>query len=101
MRKLPIPPIDADAPTWCATKIASMIDELPRVSLLNVVEHSDHRRTDRHRAPSGVHRHLRPARGAADGRRARVDFSSAATILRRRGRSVLHPVVIRRRVVGP
>jgi len=61
---------------------------------LHVVGRSDHRRTDRHRAPSGVHRYWRPAQGAADGRRARVDFSSAATILWRRGRSVLHPARI-------
>ena len=92
-----IPPIEADAPkvVWAidfqfdstidgkAIKIASMIDEHTRESLLHLVERSitAERLVDRVR--SGVRRGRRPAEGAADGQRAGVGFPSAATVLRR------------------
>ena len=83
-----IPPIEADAPNvvWAidfqfdstvdgkAIKIASMIDEHTRVSLLNLVERSitGERLVDE--LGEGVRRGRRAAEGAADGQRAGVDF---------------------------
>ena len=99
-----IPPVEADAPNvvWAidfqfdstidgkAIKIASMIDEHTRESLLTSGRALDHRRAARRRVGGGVRRGRRPAEGAADGQRARVRFPSAATVLRGQGRPVLH-----------
>ena len=96
-----IPPVEADAPNvvWAidfqfdstidgkAIKIASMIDEHTRDSLLQHRGALDHRRAARRRAREGVRRGRRAAEGAADGQRSGVDFSSAATVLRRQGRA--------------
>jgi hypothetical protein len=98
-----IPPVTADAPNvvWAidfefdstrdgkAIKIASMIDEHPKVAASSG-RAFDHRRTPCRRARSGVRRRRRAAEGAADGQRTAINFSSAATVLRRQGRYVLH-----------
>ena len=99
-----IPPIEADAPNvvWAidfqfdstidgkAIKIASMIDEHTRESLLHLVERSITAERLVAELESGVRRGRRPAEGAADGQRPGVGFPSAATVLRRQGRIVLH-----------
>ena len=51
----------------------------------------DHRRTSCDRVEEGVRCRCRTAEGAADGQWAGIGFSSAATVLRRKGRDVLHP----------
>ena len=101
-----IPPVEADAPNvvWAidfqfdstidgkAIKIASMIDEHTRVSLLHVVERSitGERLVDR--VGEGVRRRRRAAEGAADGQRTGVGFPSAATVLREKtGMSYIPP----------
>ena len=100
-----IPPIEADAPNvvWAidfqfdstvdgkAIKIASMIDEHTRVSLLHVVERSITAERLVAELEDGVRRGRRATEGAADGQRPGVGFPSAATVLRRQGRNVLHP----------
>ena len=100
-----IPPVEADAPNvvWAidfqfdstidgkAIKIASMIDEHTRVSLLHIVERSITAERLVDELEDGVRRGGRAAEGAADGQRAGVGFSSAATVLRWQGRAVLHP----------
>ncbi len=92
-----IPPVEADAPkvVWAidfqfdstidgkAIKIASMIDEHTRESLLHLVERSITAERLVDRARGGVRRGRRAAEGAADGQRPGVGFSSAATVLRR------------------
>ena len=98
-----IPPVEADAPNvvWAidfqfdstvdgkAVKIASMIDEHTRVSLLHLVERSI---TAERLATEleAVRRGRRPAEGTADGQRTGVGFSSTATVLRWNGRVVLY-----------
>ena len=96
-----IPPVEADAPkvVWAidfqfdstidgkAIKIASMIDEHTRESLLNLVERSITAERLVDELEEGVRRGRRPAEGAADGQRSGVGFSSAATVLRGQGRA--------------
>jgi hypothetical protein len=90
-----VPEVVADAPkvVWAidfqfdsttdgkAIKIASMVDEHTRESLLHLVD-APHRRATRRRPREGVHRRRRASEGAADGQRSRVGFRSAATVLR-------------------
>ena len=92
-----IPPVDADAPNvvWAidfqfdstidgkAIKIASMIDEHTRCSLLHMVERSITAERLVDRVGGRVRRRRWAAEGAADGQRSGVGFSSAATVLRR------------------
>ena len=100
-----IPPIEADAPNvvWAidfqfdstvdgkAIKIASMIDEHTRESLLDLVERS----ITAERLVTELAAVFAVAGGAADdaadGQRPGVGFPSAATVLRRQDRNVLHP----------
>ena len=91
-----IPPVEADAPNvvWAidfqfdstidgkAIKIASMIDEHTRVSLLHRGERSITAERLVERVRGCVRRGGRAAEGAADGQRAGVGFPSAATVLR-------------------
>ena len=105
-----IPPVEADAPNvvWAidfqfdstvdgkAIKIASMIDEHTRESLLHVVERSITAERLVTELENGVRRGRRPTEGAADGQRPGVGFPSAATVLRRQDRHVLHPARLRR-----
>lgn len=51
----------------------------------------DHRRTPRRGTQEGVRRRRRAAEGTPHGQRTGVHFPSAATVLRRKGRVVLHP----------
>jgi transposase InsO family protein len=94
-----VPPVEADAPdvVWAidfqfdstidgkAIKIASMIDEHTRLSLLHVVE-----RSAGVRVGESLRRRRRPAEGAEDGQRTRDGFPSAATVLREQDRHRLH-----------
>ena len=93
-------PIVADAPkvVWAidfqfdstidgkAIKIASMIDEHTRESLLNLVERSITAERLVAELEEGVRRRRWAAEGAADGQRPGVGFSSAATVLREQDR---------------
>ena len=96
-----VPQVVADAPkvVWAidfqfdsttdgkAIKIASMVDEHTRESLLHFVERSitAERLVDRTRG--GVRDRRRAAEGSADGQRSGVGFPSAATVLRGQGRA--------------
>ena len=98
-----IPPVDADAPNvvWAidfqfdstvdakAIKIASVIDEHTRCSLLHLVERSITAERLVVELES-VFATAGPAEGVADGQRSGTGFPSAATVLRRKGRTPLH-----------
>jgi len=101
-----IPPVDADAPNvvWAidfqfdstvdakAIKIASVIDEHTRCSLLHLVERSITAERLVVELES-VFATAGPAEGVADGQRSGTDSPSAATVLRRKGRTLLHRIV--------
>jgi transposase InsO family protein len=96
-----ISPVDADAPNvvWAidfqfdstidgkAIKIASMIDEHTRCSVLHVVERSITAERLVVELETAFRRGGWPPEGAADGQRTGVGFSSAATVLREQGRA--------------
>ena len=73
-----------------AVKIASMIDEHTRESLLHLVERSITAQRLVPRARRCVRPGRRPADCAAHGQWPGVDFPSIAKVLRRQGRAVLH-----------
>jgi Alpha-L-arabinofuranosidase C-terminal domain len=76
-----------------AAKIASMINEHTRESLLNIMERSI-ARAPPHRIQEGVRRGRRAAEGAADGRRTRTGFARAALLLREQDRSLDQAVAL-------
>jgi putative transposase len=97
-----MPPIEADAPNvvWAidfqfdsttdgkAIKIASMIDEHTRCSLLNVVERSI---TAERLVTEVARRGRRATQSAADGQWTGAGFPSAATVLQEQDGNGLHP----------
>jgi putative transposase len=99
-----IPPVEADAANvvWAidfqfdstidgkAIKIASMIDEHPRITAASGGA-LDHRRAPGDRVAGRVRRGRWAAEGAADGQRSGVGFPSAATVLRGQDRTGLRP----------
>jgi len=74
-----------------AVKIASLIDEHTRLSVLNIVDRSITAEKVDRGARQDVRRMGWPTPGTAARQRSRVHIESAATVLRHRDRNRLHP----------